>query len=99
MKPVVQEERPGCGIASVATFTGVGYQQARRAAHRLGISAADPRLWSETDPVRRLLKRYGIRASGAERPFVAWEALPACALLAIKWHREKGHPRWHWVVF
>jgi hypothetical protein len=25
--------------------------------------------------------------------------LPARALLAIKWHREKGRPYWHWVVF
>ena len=25
--------------------------------------------------------------------------MPDCALLAIKWHREKGKPFWHWVVF
>ncbi|MDE3223893.1 MAG: hypothetical protein KGN30_00615, partial [Nitrospirota bacterium] len=99
MKPVVQQERTGCGIASVAVLAGVTYRQASRAARRLGISSADPRLWSETGPVRRLLKQYGIRAEGRERPFVSWEALPACALLAVKWHREQGRPCWHWVVF
>lgn len=99
MKPVVQEERTGCGIASVATLAGVTYRQAGRAARRLGISAADPRLWSETGPVRRLLAHYRVRASGAETPFVSWERVPDLALLAIKWHREGGRACWHWVVF
>lgn len=99
MKPVAQEERTGCGIASVAALAGVTYRQASRAAHRLGISAADPLLWSETGHVRRLLKQYGIRADGRGRPFVAWDSLPACALLAIKWHKEGGRAFWHWVVF
>ena len=99
MKPVVQEDVTGCGIASVAMLAGVSYKQARRAAGRLGISADDPRLWSETGPVRRLLKQYGLRASGKETPFPSWEALPDLALLAIKWHRAGGRAFWHWVVF
>jgi hypothetical protein len=40
MKPVVQEELTGCGIASVAAIAGVGYAQAAGA--RLGIVAAAP---------------------------------------------------------
>jgi hypothetical protein len=99
MKPVVQEDVTGCGIASVATLAGVSYQQARLAARRLGISADDPRLWSETGHVRRLLKQYGLRASGKEMPFLSWEALPDLALLAIKWYRAGGRAFWHWVVF
>ena len=63
MTPVVQEEITGCGIASVATVAGVTYRQARRAAHQLGIAAADPQLWSDTQYVRTLLHHYGIRAS------------------------------------
>ena len=90
MKPVVQLERTGCGIASVAALAGVSYRQAQCVANRLGIFADDPRLWSETGHVRRLLKEYGIRSASTEVPFTSWEALPDLALLAIKWHKERG---------
>lgn len=99
MKPVVQEEVTGCGIASIATLAGVTYRQAKRVANRLDISAEDPRLWSDTVHIRTLLKHYGIRARRKETPFVSWEALPDAALLAIKWRRERGRAYWHWVVF
>lgn len=99
MKPVVQRERTGCGIASVATLAGISYAQAKRAANRLGIFAEDPRLWSETRRMRDLLAHVHIRAAGKEAPFVSWDRLPDVALLAIKWHREKGRAFWHWVVF
>lgn len=99
MKPVVQGDRTGCGIASVATLAGVSYAQATRAANRLGIFADDPRLWSETQPVRDLLAHFRWCAASGETPFVSWTALPEVALLAIKWHREKGRACWHWVVF
>ena len=99
MKPVVQLERTGCGIASVAVLAGASYRQAQRVANRLGIFADDPRLWSETHYVHRLLKQYGIRPARVEKPFTSWEALPDCALLAVKWHKEKDRAFWHWVVF
>ena len=99
MKPVVQRERTGCGIASVATLAGISYARARRAANRLGIFAEDPRLWSETRQVRDLLKHFHIRAARKETPFVSWGLLPEVALLAIKWHREQETAYWHWVVF
>lgn len=99
MKPVVQLERTGCGIASVATLAGVNYAQAKHVANRLGISADDQKLWSEADHVRRLLKEYGFQAARHEVPFSSWEALPDLALLAIKWHEERGRAFWHWVVF
>ncbi len=99
MKPVVQRERTGCGIASVAVLAGVSYRQAQREANRLDIFAGDSRLWSETHHVRRLLKQYGLRQASTEVPFTSWGALPDCALLAIKWHREQGRTFWHWVVF
>lgn len=38
MKTVVQLERTGCGIASVAMLAGVSYAQAKRVANRLDIS-------------------------------------------------------------
>jgi ABC-type bacteriocin/lantibiotic exporter with double-glycine peptidase domain len=99
MKPVVQLERTGCGIAAVAAIAGVSYRQAQRTAHQLGIYATDRRLWSETTYVRRLLRKYCLRTASTEQPFHSWSSLPNLALLAIKWHREQGRPCWHWVVF
>ena len=99
MKLVVQLERTGCGIASMAALVGVSYAQAKRVANRLGIFADDPRLWSETDYVLRLLREYGFRSARTEVPFTSWEALPDLALLAINWHEERGRAFWHWVVF
>ena len=99
MKPVVQLERTGCGIASMAALAGVSYTQAKRVANRLGIFADDPRLWSETHHVLRLLKEYGLQPARTEVPFASWEALPDRALLAIKWHKEGNRTCWHWVVF
>ena len=99
IKPVVQLERTGCGIASVAVLAGVSYESAQRTARRLGIVAADDRLWSRTAHVRCLLKRYGLRAHAMEMPFSSWSFLPDTALLAVKWHRVGRRPFWHWVVF
>ena len=99
MKPVVQLERTGCGIASVAALAGVRYREAQRVANRIGIFSDDPKLWSETHHVRRLLKEYGIRAASSRVPFTSWDALPDRALLAVKWHSEGDRASWHWVVF
>ena len=99
MKPVVQEERTGCGIAAVAAIAGVSYAKAKTVAASLGISSQDRRLWSETIHVRRLLALFGVHAARTTRPFRAWSKLPDCALLAIKWRLEKERPFWHWVVF
>lgn len=96
---VVQEEIAGCGIASVAALAGVTYEQARAAAAELGISAADPELWSQTGHVRRLLAHFGLHAAPGEMAFRSWAELPATALLATKWHLERGRPFWHWAVF
>lgn len=99
MKPVVQQETSGCGIASVAALAGVGYRRAKVQANRLGIFAEDSKLWSATKYVCTLLSTFGIEVAGKEQPFISWERLPNLALLAIKWHLEDGKPFWHWVVF
>jgi hypothetical protein len=99
VKAVVQLDRTGCGIASVATVARVPYRQVQRVANRLGIFAEDERLWSETVYVRRLLRYYGVRAAQTEVRFQSWHMLPDLALLAIKWHRVRGRAFWHWVVF
>ena len=99
MKPVIQEEKTGCAIASSAAIAGVSYSKAKRIANDLGIYADDSTLWSDTRPIRAILKELGIRASASETPFKDWASLPDRALLAIKWHREEGKPYWHWVVF
>jgi hypothetical protein len=46
MKPVVQLERTGCGIAAVAAIAGVSYRQAQRTAHQLGITEQPFHSWS-----------------------------------------------------
>ncbi len=99
MKPVVQQEVTGCAIASAAAIAGVSYVKAKKIANDLGIVAADSALWSETNYIRRLLKKLGIKAANKETPFRDWSSLPDCALLAIKWRLENGKPYWHWVVF
>lgn len=99
MNPVVQQEKTGCGIASVAALAGVSYAQAKAQANKLGIFAEDSKLWSDTEYMQALLARFGISASNKEHKFVSWQDLPDLALLAIKWHREKGKPFWHWVLF
>lgn len=99
MKPVIQLEPTGCGIASVAAIAGVSYPRAKSVANSLGISADDRRLWSETAHVRKLLRHFGLRTGTTEMPFHSWDRLPNLALLSIKWHLENGRPFWHWVVF
>ena len=99
MKPVVQLEQTGCGIASVATIVGLSYPETKSIANSLGIFAQDESLWSETACVRKLLNHFGLQANSPEVAFTAWESLPDIALLAIKWHLENGKPYWHWVVF
>ena len=99
MKPVIQEEKTGCAIASSAAIAGISYSKAKRITNDLGIYADDSTLWSDTRPIRAILKELGFRAATTEAPFKDWASLPDRALLAIKWHREEGKPYWHWVVF
>ncbi len=99
MKPVIQEEKTGCAIASAAAIAGISYKTAKKIANDMGIYADDPRLWSETGYMRKLLAALGIKLAKSEKPFSSWEALPDRALLSIKWHEINGKPFWHWVVF
>jgi len=85
MKPVAQLEQTGCGIASVAVLACVSYREMQRVANRLGIAADDPRLWSETCYVRRLLKEHGLRSASAEVPFTSWESY-----LTLRCSRSNG---------
>ena len=52
MKPVIQLERTGCGIASVSAVVGLSYPKTKSIANSLGIFAHDESLWSETAHVR-----------------------------------------------
>ena len=99
MKPVIQQEKTGCAIASSAAIAGISYTKTKQLANNLGITASDSTLWSSTKPVRAILKKLGIKTSASEIPFKNWQTLPDCALLAIKWPKEKGKAYWHWVVF
>lgn len=99
LKPVVQEETTGCGIASVANILGKTYSEMKSIANAMGIHADDTLLWSDTQYVRTLLSHAGVETSHEEVSFKSWNALPDLALLSIKHHREGGKNYWHWVVF
>lgn len=83
MKPAIQEDRTGCGLASVATLAGVSYQRTKTVACKLGIKVQDPPLWSDTRYIRKLLAHYGLTASRKTTTFESWDNLPPLAL-AIK---------------
>lgn len=99
LKPVIQEESTGCGIASVANILGKTYSEMKFIANSMNIHASDKSLWSDTQYVRRMLSNAGVKTSKSEIPFVSWEELPDLALLPIKHHQENGNEFWHWVVF
>ncbi len=98
-KPVYQRDVTGCAIACVAWLAGNEYRSVKKTAGDIGIDITCSRLWSDTAPMRSLLTEYGIKADNPETPFTNWDDLPPLALLAIKWHLEKGKPHWHWVVY
>jgi len=99
LKPVVQEEDTGCGIASVANILGKSYSEMKQTANAMGIYAADTSLWSDTQYVRKMLAASSVETSKNEIPFQSWQTLPDLALLSIKHHQEDGKDFWHWVVF
>jgi len=99
LKPILQEEATGCGIASVASILGKTYQEMRIIANGMGIYAEDKSLWSDTQHVRKMLAKAGVKTSAEEIPFESWRGLPDLALLSIKHHQEDGKNFWHWVVF
>lgn len=99
MKPVVQKEATGCGIASSAAIAGMSNDEAKKIANGMGIYAEDQSLWSSPQYVRDLLAKLGIETDQKETAFENWESLPHCALISTKWHLKKGKPFWHWAVF
>lgn len=99
MKVVIQEEKTGCGIASVANILGKTYSEMKAIANEMGIFAEDKSLWSDTQYVRNMLAKFEVSTSSVEVPFEVWEELPDLALLSIKHHYQEGKAFWHWVVF
>ena len=99
LKPVIQEDITGCAIATAATLARISYEEAKKSADSLNINIHNPTLWSSTQNMRRLLAELDINVNDKEHPFTTWDALPNRAILAIKWHLEKGIPHWHWVTF
>jgi hypothetical protein len=99
LKPVIQEEVTGCGIASVANILGKTYSEMRESANSMGIYATDESLWSDTHYVREMLISFGVKTSDTEVPFQSWDDLPDLALLSIKHYTENNKDFWHWVVF
>lgn len=99
MNPVIQEEKTGCGIASVANILGKSYSEMRKIANAMDIHASDKSLWSDTQYVRKMLSKYDVKTSEKEIQFESWSKLPDLALLSIKNYEENGKKYWHWVIF
>lgn len=99
MNAIRQEEKTGCGIASVANILGKTYSEMKEIANSMGIFAEDKSLWSDTQYVRNMLAQFEVKTSKSEVPFESWDTLPNLALLSIKYHQENGKNFWHWVVF
>jgi len=97
--PIYQQDITGCAIASSAWISGKRYIDVKKIAMQEGIDITEPSLWSSTTSLRKVLNSLGVKVSPNEIAFTSWDALPGKALLAIKWHLEKGVPHWHWVVF
>ncbi len=68
LKPVVQLDRTGCGIASAAAIAGLSYSNAKAVADSIGIAVHDTTVWSDTALVRRLLEHVGVRTGGPAHP-------------------------------
>lgn len=99
MRPVIQEDTTGCGLACVAMLAGVSYRHVKAMAGQRGIKVEDPRLWSDTRYIRELLAGYNISVSRQVSTFTSWNRLPPLALLATKWHRCNHNVFWHWAIF
>jgi ABC-type bacteriocin/lantibiotic exporter with double-glycine peptidase domain len=99
MQPIIQEDRTGCGIASVATLEDMSYHHVKTTASRLGIDVKNAKLWSDTKHIRQLLTYYGLSTSPRKKPFKSWWKLPPLALFAIKWHIQETQAFWYWVIF
>lgn len=69
MKPVIQQETTGCAIASTAALTNVSYAAANNVARKLGITAEDRALLSDTAYIRQLLQHYKIVTDNTETAF------------------------------
>jgi len=99
MNVIIQEEKTGCGIASVANIVNLPYAELKKIANSMGIFAEDKNLYSDTRYVRSLLSEFDVKTSSTEIIFTRWDNLPDLALLAIKYYEEESIPFWHWVVF
>lgn len=71
MNPLIQEEKTGCGVTSVAAIVGVSYplaQTARCVARHPGFGSSPG---SDTDHVRGLLAQFDWTAAPTEMPFAS----------------------------
>jgi ABC-type bacteriocin/lantibiotic exporter with double-glycine peptidase domain len=99
MKLVIQKEKTGCGIASVAMLAGISYSKAKGIAEEIGVYSDDSELCSDSSYVIKLCQKLKIKISKDQTPFKDWSSLPDRALLAIKWHQINRKAFWHWSIF
>lgn len=86
-------------LASAAMLANLPFAEVAEIAKKMGIHAGDKRLYTSTEPMRRLLTQLGVDAAVSVSGFRTWRELPDRCLLTTKWHIGSGLPHWRWVVF
>jgi len=96
LRRIIQEDEAGCGVACVAIFAQVGYDDARKV--MFGRRSGS---YTSTGDIRWALGRFGFKPArrlvrfGKKRHYTD---LREDAVLKLK-ARAHGEREWHWVVW
>lgn len=99
IQKIVQTDRFGCGIASLAMVTGTPYDSARQCFNELGLGVRRSCRPAYSTSGREM--HYALAASGLlveSRRWRGWGAFHGLGVLKVRddWRGAIG--RWHWVV-
>jgi hypothetical protein len=96
LRRIIQQDETGCGVACVAMFANVGYDNARKV--MFGRARGT---YTSTADIRRALGRFGFKPARRLMPFGRrrrYTDLRQDAVLKLK-TRAHGEREWHWAVW
>jgi hypothetical protein len=96
LRRIIQQDETGCGVACVAIFANVGYDDARKV--MFGRARGT---YTSTADLRRALCRFGFKPARRLIPFGRrgrYTDLREDAVLKLK-ARAHGEREWHWAVW